>query len=305
MSVASSNSDSGSPPVTPSRETDFIDTTRPRAHSRSSSAPNLQVPQRSASSSRSTSPGFPEYRRSVKHLTCFWWRKHGECRFTEDECLYAHHDVSSHQIDFLILLTSCQTGRYTDPPRQVIPGEPAMAGRTLDRALKNLSINNKSSSSLDSPPGSGQSSPGLEMPVVRSNSPTASLHAAHLSETIDSAWLRNMLDAANEEKAVWLDTIRDLQSDKASLQAEKGTLQTTITTLQSEQSQLTQERDLLRGVVSQLQTQQQRGLNNPWGIIGGNRGFGMRSTTPNTQSNTNNNDETTFDKMTRDLGPSF
>lgn len=28
-----------------------------------------------------------------KQLECYFWRRDGECRFTEDECLYAHHDT--------------------------------------------------------------------------------------------------------------------------------------------------------------------------------------------------------------------
>lgn len=39
-------------------------------------------------------------RRSVKHLTCFWWWEKGECRFSDEECLYSHHD----------------TGHYTNAP---------------------------------------------------------------------------------------------------------------------------------------------------------------------------------------------
>lgn len=43
---------------------------------------------------------------SVKHLTCFWWKVKGDCRFSEIDCLYAHHD----------------TGLLADAPRQVTPG---------------------------------------------------------------------------------------------------------------------------------------------------------------------------------------
>lgn len=99
MSAATTDSESGSPPQqeTPTRESRSSENTRPRAHSRSSSAPtSLHVPrQRSdGATSRSTSPGLPENRRSVKHLTCFWWKEKGSCRYSEEECLYAHHDVS-------------------------------------------------------------------------------------------------------------------------------------------------------------------------------------------------------------------
>jgi hypothetical protein len=68
------------------------------------------------SGTRSSSlPGSPKSRRatphphgkpSVKHLTCFWWKVKGDCRFSEEDCLYAHHD----------------TGLLADAPRQVTPG---------------------------------------------------------------------------------------------------------------------------------------------------------------------------------------
>lgn len=68
------------------------------------------LPRRSPVHSRksSSNPGtpHPHGKPSVKHLTCFWWKEKGDCRFREEDCLYAHHD----------------TGLYADPPRQVIPG---------------------------------------------------------------------------------------------------------------------------------------------------------------------------------------
>jgi hypothetical protein len=67
------------------------------------------LPRRSPQSRKSSSnPGTPHHhgKPSVKHLTCFWWKEKGDCRFKEEDCLYAHHD----------------TGLYADPPRQVIPG---------------------------------------------------------------------------------------------------------------------------------------------------------------------------------------
>jgi hypothetical protein len=68
------------------------------------------LPRRSPVHSRksSSNPGtpHPHGKPSVKHLTCFWWKEKGDCRFKEEDCLYAHRD----------------TGLYADPPRQVIPG---------------------------------------------------------------------------------------------------------------------------------------------------------------------------------------
>ena len=54
---------------------------------------------------RSATP-HPYGKPSVKHLTCFWWKVKGSCRFVEDDCLYAHRD----------------TGLLADAPRQVAPG---------------------------------------------------------------------------------------------------------------------------------------------------------------------------------------
>ncbi|OJD19147.1 hypothetical protein AJ78_00847 [Emergomyces pasteurianus Ep9510] len=64
--------------------------------------------------------GSKKERPSVKHLTCWWWNEKGQCRYSVDECLYAHH----------------QTGRVADAPRQVKPGEPPVAGRKLMKALR-------------------------------------------------------------------------------------------------------------------------------------------------------------------------
>lgn len=30
---------------------------------------------------------------SVKHLTCYFWAKNGTCKFSEEDCLYAHHNT--------------------------------------------------------------------------------------------------------------------------------------------------------------------------------------------------------------------
>ena|SRR5947209_4969994 len=72
---------------------------------RTSSIPRRSPHSHKSSSSRPGTP-HPHGKPSVKHLTCFWWKEKGDCRFKEEHCLYAHHD----------------TGLYADPPRQVIPG---------------------------------------------------------------------------------------------------------------------------------------------------------------------------------------
>lgn len=48
----------------------------------------------------------PQGKPSVKHLTCYWWKTRGSCRFAEKDCLYAHRN----------------TGLYADAPRQLAPG---------------------------------------------------------------------------------------------------------------------------------------------------------------------------------------
>jgi hypothetical protein len=69
-----------------------------RSLARSSSLP-------SSPKSRRATP-HPHGKPSVKHLTCFWWKVKGDCRFSEGDCLYAHRD----------------TGLLADAPRQVTPG---------------------------------------------------------------------------------------------------------------------------------------------------------------------------------------
>ncbi|OAX84085.1 hypothetical protein ACJ72_01543 [Emergomyces africanus] len=77
-------------------------------------------PSLSRSESGPSTSGSRKERPSVKHLTCWWWNEKGQCRYSVDECLYAHHE----------------TGRVADAPRQVKPGEPPVAGRKLMRALR-------------------------------------------------------------------------------------------------------------------------------------------------------------------------
>jgi hypothetical protein len=60
-------------------------------------------------------------RSSVKHLTCFWWKEKGTCKFSEDECLYAHHDTGkSHLIQTPyhdpLDLTTCDRSLHRSSP---------------------------------------------------------------------------------------------------------------------------------------------------------------------------------------------
>ncbi len=70
--------------------------TRPRGESRSSSVPSgLNILPRQCSGATSPGEGLTERKSSVKHLTCFWWKEKGQCRFSDEECLYAHRDTVS------------------------------------------------------------------------------------------------------------------------------------------------------------------------------------------------------------------
>ncbi|MCJ1245160.1 hypothetical protein MMC30_002361 [Trapelia coarctata] len=52
--------------------------------------------------------------RSAKNHTCYYWAN-GGCKFTEETCLYAHHE----------------TGRTANQPVRLEPGRPAVAGRNM------------------------------------------------------------------------------------------------------------------------------------------------------------------------------
>ena len=79
--------------------------TPPRYNPRSSSRHNLPTSSPEVRGQPSN-PTTPSGKPSVKHLTCWWWFEKGQCRYDEDDCLYAHHD----------------TGMVADAPRQVKPG---------------------------------------------------------------------------------------------------------------------------------------------------------------------------------------
>ncbi len=115
-------SDAGSPSHSqfPSLERSFSQTSlnaprypsHPRTPTPSSSGLRAKISNVPRSSSMPSSPKLrrptphPHGKPSVKHLTCFWWKVKGECRFSEDDCLYAHRE----------------TGLLADAPRQVTPG---------------------------------------------------------------------------------------------------------------------------------------------------------------------------------------
>ncbi|EXJ92724.1 hypothetical protein A1O3_01276 [Capronia epimyces CBS 606.96] len=193
-------------------------------------------------------------RRSVKHLTCFWWWEKGECRFSEEDCLYAHHD----------------TGHYTLAPRQVVPGEPAKAGKSLERALNKLAIANRSSASLSSlanapvqayeahnnavctnvDPSSHPETPQA-VECSRSSTPSpleigqGQAQATRQLQT-DNDFLRSLVQETQREKRALVDTIESLQKEKLQLQSR-------IEAMSSDRGNLLFEREVLQATVKKLQ----------------------------------------------------
>lgn len=96
----------------------------------------ITMPQKTATSQawRATAPPNTPYARakvspmqvpkpaSVKHLTCYFWAKNGTCKFSEEDCLYAHHN----------------TGKVAQGPLQVELGR-----RFISRIGYSLAINSK------------------------------------------------------------------------------------------------------------------------------------------------------------------
>jgi hypothetical protein len=256
-----------------------------------------QVKSRTQPHSRNTSPSGNDSnnasnpgqgRRSVKHLTCFWWWEKGECRFSDEDCLYAHYD----------------TGFYTLAPRQVIPGEPAKAGKSLERALNKLALTNRSSSSTASHGNahkSGTSGAVVSRPetpttstasvVDRSRSTTPSPLEMGQSTTTqlkeDNEFLRTMVQQNQREKNALMDTIESLQRAQARSELEANVMAADFSNLRAE-------REALRATVRELQLQRvatgtnaagtvpmpmstmrspsfPTNLTSPWGAIGNRR----------------------------------
>jgi hypothetical protein len=85
------STDTSSPPLdeTPTRSRS-VQKSRPRGESRSSSVPVLNIPRQTFDSTDQ------DRKTSVKHLTCFWWKEKGQCKYSDEDCLYAHYDTVSH-----------------------------------------------------------------------------------------------------------------------------------------------------------------------------------------------------------------
>ncbi len=185
-----------------------------RSALRSSSLP-------SSPKSRRDTP-HPYGKPSVKHLTCFWWKVKGDCRFSADDCLYAHHD----------------TGLLADAPRQVTPGgnrlrvhscaptdyqslslEPAKAGRHLEKALDNLrSKRNPSSSSLNTSMLANPSTPDSQgtSSIVTTPADTDALQERISFMQSDNNFLRNLVEQSSKEKSILMTTIEGLQKENSS-----------------------------------------------------------------------------------------
>ena len=293
-----SNSAPNSPPMqeTPSRRSRPSDQeNRKRGESRSSSVPiAVRAPEepamqsesqpmaRTRPHSRARSP-FPRARgldnslnsnrRSVKHLTCFWWWEKGECRYSDEECLYSHYD----------------TGHHTSAPRQVIPGEPAKAGKSLERALNKLAISNRSSVSLSSLANMAHgantnhtSSSGPETPFYdRSRSSTPSpLEISQVAQLkADNDFLRTLIEQSQREKRSLIDAIDILKTEKTQLQS-------TVDSMSTERTNLLTEREVLQSTVKKLQfstpfvpLRSPTSIPNhsPWGAIGSRRASPVES----------------------------
>lgn len=69
-------------------------------------APTAPTTSTALSTTTMASPSKSVHPPSVKHLTCYFWAKNGNCKWSDDECLYAHHE----------------TGKIANGPMQVEPG---------------------------------------------------------------------------------------------------------------------------------------------------------------------------------------
>lgn len=218
-------------------------------------------------------------RRSVKHLTCFWWWEKGHCRFSDDECLYSHYD----------------TGHHTSAPRQVVPGEPAKAGKSLERELNKLGIHHRSSTSLSSfnhthGTGTGSSSVAdSSRPVSpspfggdRSSSRPATPASMEIGQVAqlrsDNDFLRTLVQQTQHEKATLVEVIESLKKEKTQLQSQSETMST-------ERANLLHEREILHATIKKLQfantdTVYMPGrspapglapFQSPWGAVGSRR----------------------------------
>ncbi|ERF68379.1 hypothetical protein EPUS_06795 [Endocarpon pusillum Z07020] len=233
-------SDAGSPSHSrfPSLERSFsqasLNAPRYPSHPRTPTPSSNRAKAKISDVPRSSSlPSSPKHRRptphphgkpSVKHLTCFWWKVKGDCRFSEDDCLYAHRE----------------TGLLADAPRQVTPGEPAKAGRHLEKALSNLRTKrNPSSSSLNTSMVANPSTPESQ---GTSSLTTTPVDAETFQERVsslqsDNTFLRNLVEQSSKEKSVLMTTIEGLQKENANLNKDVEYLKDVVDQLQQQKRQ--------------------------------------------------------------------
>jgi hypothetical protein len=148
--------------------------------------------------------------------------------------VYAHYD----------------TGRYTDAPRQIVPGQPALAGRNLTREMTRLAIDNRVRSSVslsamaeDSSSISGQASsfysPGTASPLGFTTSTSPSPLPSPTVSADEVARLNDIISKQNELINIHHRTLASQQSQLSDAWAEN--------------SRLRQEIDILRATVSRQQ----------------------------------------------------
>ncbi|KAK6368151.1 hypothetical protein LTS17_009892 [Exophiala oligosperma] len=223
-------------------------------------------------------------RRSVKHLTCFWWWEKGHCRFSDEDCLYSHYD----------------TGHHTSAPRQVIPGEPAKAGKSLERELTKMAVHNRSNTSISSfhtapiaPHGNGHTSTmtassraaspaisGTDRPLSRSTTPSGVEISQAAQLRTDNDFLRTLIQQTQREKVTLVEAIDSMKKEKNQQQAQ-------IESLQLEHANFLHEREILHATIRKLQISNPNPVmstrpphspamghvqtQSPWGAIGSRR----------------------------------
>ncbi|KAJ9603986.1 hypothetical protein H2200_011508 [Cladophialophora chaetospira] len=330
-SEPSSPTNSETTPGTPSRRSRLSEHVgRARGESRSSSVPvivhshedqesdhegSAQQQPSSLAGFRNTSPlpspaGNPDGRdrRSVKHLTCFWFWTKGGCKYSDEECrelnLTSSHTFPPKSLTIIAVYAHYDTGNYTAAPRRVVPGEPAKAGKSLERALSKIALTNRSSAS--SLGAAGTANPSGDSLSVRPATPFSrpgtpySPRGRSLAGTpsprgsvdftsdlrVDNDFLRGIVEETQREKRI-------LEDKVANLEQAKSQMTTNVDKIKEDYDNLRRERDALQAVVRALQfptgvnPYAQNGLvgaamrpastagppaqHNPWGAIGSTR----------------------------------
>ncbi|MCJ1288126.1 hypothetical protein MMC26_007481 [Xylographa opegraphella] len=104
------------PPYTPDRTLIYRDS---NAKTSMFSAQSMSMVVKTSSTTHAINTDDADQLKSVKHLTCFYWRKYGKCSKADEVCLYAHYN----------------TGHIAEEPMHMAPGLPAVAGRNARSQL--------------------------------------------------------------------------------------------------------------------------------------------------------------------------